>query len=73
MKTTSLTIRLDKQLDKLLTKASKQSGKSRSEVAREALQRQLRLVQFESLRKKAMPFAEMRGYLTDEDVFRDVS
>ncbi len=73
MKTTSLTIRLDKQLDKLLTKASKQSGKSRSEVAREALQRQLRLVQFESLRKKAMPFAEKRGYLTDEDVFREVS
>ena len=73
MKTMSLTIRLDKQLDKLLTKASKQSGKSRSEVAREALQRQLRLVQFESLRKKAMPFAEKRGYLTDEDVFREVS
>ena len=73
MKTTSLTIRLDKQLDKLLTKATKQSGKSRSEVAREALQRQLPLVQFESLRKKAMPFAEKRGYLTDEDVFREVS
>ena len=73
MKTSSLTIRLDPDLNKLLNRASKQSGKSRSEVAREALRRQLRLVQFESLRKKAMPFAEARGYLTDEDVFSEVS
>ena len=73
MKTTSLTIRLDRDLDKLLSRASKQSGKSRSEVAREALRRQLRLVQFESLRKKAMPFAGARGYLTDEDVFSEIS
>ncbi len=73
MKASSITIRLDRDLDKLLSKASKQSGKSKSEVAREALRRQLRLVQFESLRKKAMPFAEARGYLTDEDVFSEVS
>jgi predicted transcriptional regulator len=73
VKTKSLTIRLDRDLDKLLSRASKQAGKSRSEVAREALRRQLRLVQFESLRKKAMPFAEARGYLTDEDMFSEVS
>jgi predicted transcriptional regulator len=73
MKTTTLTIRLDEDLDKLLTKASIQSGKNRSEVAREALRRQLRINQFEALRRRIMPFAEARGYLTDEDVFRDVS
>jgi predicted transcriptional regulator len=73
MKTSTLTIRIDEDLDKLLTKASRQSGKNRSEIAREALRRQLRISQFESLRKKIMPFAEARGYLTDEDVFRDVS
>ena len=73
MKTSTLTIRLDEDLDKLLTKASRQSGRNRSEVAREALRRQLRVSQFEALRKKIMPFAEARGYLTDEDVFRDVS
>jgi hypothetical protein len=33
----------------------------------------VRVSQFEALRKKIMPFAEARGYLTDEDVFRDVS
>ena len=73
MKISTLTIRLDKDLDTLLSRASKQSGKSKSEVAREALRRQLRIVQFESLRRKAMPFAGARGYLTDEDVFREIS
>jgi hypothetical protein len=34
MKTVTLTIRLDKDLADLLTKASKQSGRKRSEIAR---------------------------------------
>ena len=73
MKTATLTIRLDDDLDKLLTKATRQSGRNRSEVARDALRRQLRISQFDALRQKIMPFAEARGYLTDEDVFADVS
>jgi len=73
MKTGSLTIRLDKDLDDLLTKASRQSGRNRSEIAREALRRQLQIHQFDALRRRIMPFAETRGYLTDEDVFADVS
>jgi predicted transcriptional regulator len=73
MKTTTLTIRLNEDLNELLTKVARQSGKNRSEIAREALRRQLRISQFESLRRQMMPFAEARGYLTDEDVFRDVS
>jgi predicted transcriptional regulator len=73
MKTSTLTIRLDKNLDDLLTKASRRSGKNRSEIAREALRRQLRISQFEALRQRMMPFAEARGYLTDEDVFAQVS
>jgi hypothetical protein len=71
-------IRLDechtfKDLEDLLNKASRRSGRNRSEVAREALRRQLRISQFEALRRKIMPFAEARGYLTDDDVFADVS
>jgi len=73
MKTTTLTIRLDEDLEKLLLRAARKSGKNRSEIAREALRRQLRISQFETLRRRIMPFAEARGYLTDEDVFRDVS
>jgi predicted transcriptional regulator len=73
MKISAITIRLDKDLNDLLTKASRRSGKNRSEIAREALRRQLRISQFEALRQRIMPFAEARGYLTDEDVFAEVS
>lgn len=73
MKTATLTIRLDNDLDKLLTKVSRQAGRNRSEVARDALRRQLRIIRFESLRKRIMPFAEARGFLTDEDVFSQTS
>ena len=73
MKTASLTIRLDKNLDDLLTNASKRSGKNRSEIVREAIKRQLRLEQFEEIRKRIMPFAEARGLLTDEDIFTRIS
>jgi len=73
MKTSTLTIRLDKDLDELLTKASRLVGRTRSEVAREAIRRQLRIRQFEELRKRIMPFAEARGFLTDEDVFSEIS
>ena len=73
MKTTTLTIRIDDELSDLLDTASKRSGRSRSDIAREALRRQLRVNRFDELRKRVMPFAEARGYLTDEDVFVDVS
>ena len=73
MKTSTLTIRIDKDLDDLLARASRRSGRNRSEIVREALRRQLRISQFEALRRRMMPFAEARGYLTDEDVFAEVS
>jgi predicted transcriptional regulator len=73
MKTSTLTIRLDEDLDRLLKKASKRLGKNRSEVAREALRRQLRVSQFEGVRRRIMPFAEARGFLTDEDITSELS
>jgi predicted transcriptional regulator len=73
MKTATLTIRLDKELEELLSNASRRTGKNRSEIVREALRRQIRLETFEEVRKRIMPFAEARGYLTDEDIFSKVS
>jgi predicted transcriptional regulator len=73
MKTATLTIRLDDELERLLSEASRRTGKSKSTIAREALRRQIRLESFEALRRRIMPFAEARGYLTDEDVFSRVS
>jgi len=69
----ALTIRLDRALQRSLDRLSKESGRTRSEIVRDALRRQLALLQFDRLRRQVAPFAEARGYLTDEDVFRDVS
>jgi len=73
IKTSALTIRLDADLDEQLSRVAERSGRSRSEVARDALRRQLAVLQFEDARRQIMPFAEARGYLTDEDIFRAIS
>ena len=73
MKNATLTIRLDEDLDQLLTRASRRAGVSRSALARDALRRQLRISQFEAIRRQIMPFAEARGYLTDGDIFSEIS
>jgi predicted transcriptional regulator len=71
--TTTLTIRLDKDLARRLDRLCKGTGQSRSDIVREALRRELSVRRFEELRRRVLPFAEARGYLTDEDVMRDVS
>jgi len=68
-----VTIRLDGELERMLDKFCRRSKRKRSDVVRDALRRQLALLMFEQLRHKAMPFAEARGYLTDEDIFKAVS
>lgn len=70
---TTITVRLDKDLNRLLQKVIRLSGRKQSEIVREALRRQLLIASFEVLRHTTMPFAEARGYLTDDDVFRDIS
>ena len=69
----AVTIRLDPDLQRQLDRLSRELGQSRSEVIRDALRRQLTLLRFDGARRRLMPLAEARGYLTDEDVFRDVS
>ena len=73
MKTSAVTIRLEPGLQKLLDRVCKQSGRTRSDILREALKRQLSILRFEQLRRQVLPFAEARGYLTDADVNNIVS
>jgi predicted transcriptional regulator len=73
MKTSAVTIRLEPDLQKLLDKVCKQSGRTRSDIVRDSLKRQLSIIRFEQLRRQVLPFAEARGYLTDEDVNKAVS
>ena len=73
MKTSAVTIRIEPDLQKLLDKVCKQSGRTRSDIVRDSLKRQLSIIRFEQLRRQVLPFAEARGYLTDEDVNKAVS
>jgi len=57
----------------MLHKFCRRSKRKRSDVVRDALRRLLSLMTFEQLRRKALPFAEARGFLTDQDVFKAVS
>lgn len=73
MKSSTLTVRLDPGLERQVAQIARRTGRSRSEVVRDAVRRQIAVAQLADLRRRIMPLAEARGYLTDEDVFRDVS
>jgi hypothetical protein len=64
---------MDAQLERELARACKETGRSRGDLVRDALRRQLRLLRFERLRARALPLAESAGLLTDDDVFRQIS
>ena len=70
---TTLTIRLDDRLDAELRDFVARTGRRKSEFAREALKRQLALARLEEINRRVAPFAEAHGWLTDEDVFRELS
>jgi predicted transcriptional regulator len=69
----TLTIRIDRETARMLARVARLSRRTRSEVARDALRRQLAIELFEQLRERVAPFAEAKGLLTDEDVFKAVS
>jgi Arc/MetJ-type ribon-helix-helix transcriptional regulator len=69
----TFTVRLDRGLRVMLTRVVKLSGRSQSEVVRDALRRQLTIDLMEQMRLRVAPFAEAQGLLTDEEVFKIVS
>ena len=69
----TLTIRLDRDLERLLERTARDSGMKRSDLVRDALRRQLTLREFERLRRAMVPRARKRGIITDEDVFKVLS
>jgi len=70
---TTLTIRLDKNLDAELTKLAQAARRSKSDLVRVMLRRELALAELRRSRALLKPYAEHAGYLTDEDFFRDFS
>ena len=69
----TLTIRLPDDLKSDLQKLSREQNKPVSDIVRESIRQYVAVEKFRALRKKALPFAEAQGYLTDEDIFRAIS
>jgi predicted transcriptional regulator len=57
-------------LDRALERQSAALGISKSDLAREALKRYLRVAEFRTLRKRLVARAQAGGIDTDEDVFK---
>jgi predicted transcriptional regulator len=69
----TLAIRVDPKLAQALDRIAKRTGRAKSEIARDAIERRVAVVRFRELRAKILPFAEAQGLLADEDVFRAMS
>jgi predicted transcriptional regulator len=69
----TMTIRIPDPLRRELLALCKQQQRPMSDLVRESLRRYVTLQRFQTLRKKAMPFAEAQGFLTDEDIFQAFS
>jgi predicted transcriptional regulator len=62
-----------RQLEKALSRIAKSTGRTKSDIAREALERQVAVARFRELRRKTLPLAEAQGLISDEDVFAAIS
>jgi predicted transcriptional regulator len=69
----TLTIRLPDELRDHLQKLSAEQNKPVSDIVRESIRRYVAVERFRALRKRVLPFAEAQGFLTDEDIFREIS
>ena len=69
----TLTITLDERLEADLREVAACAGLHRAEFAREALRRQLALAKLELLQQELAPYARARGWLSEDDIFLDVS
>ena len=69
----TLTIRLDDELDAALTRLAEGTQRTKSDLVREMLRREAALTELRQSRALLKPYAERAGYLTDEDFFRDFS
>lgn len=68
----SITIRLPDDLKKELEELSKRENKPVSDFVRDSLKKFLMIYKFRKLRNTILPFAEVQGILTDEDVFENI-
>ena len=68
-----LSVSVDDELKAKIEHFIREHDISRSELVKGALRRFLYIQEFRKLREELTPYAEARGYFTDEDIFRDIS
>ena len=68
-----ITVSIPREMAVELDKAAKESGRTRSEVVKEAIRSFLWEERFRSLRSAIRSKAKKRGFVTDEDVFKEIS
>ena len=68
-----VSVSLPKEMVSELEKVAKQAGRSKSGIIKDALRAYLWEARFMKLRETLKPEAEIKGLLTDEDVFEVVS
>lgn len=73
MKSRVVTIRLPQEMKEDLESFSRAENIPISDLIRESLGFFLAVKRFRQLRRKTLPFAELQGILTDEDVFKAIS
>ncbi len=69
----TLTIRIGDELEHDLEQIAKGQHRTKSDLVREMLRKSVAVERFRALRHRALPLAEAAGYLSDEDIFRDIS
>jgi metal-responsive CopG/Arc/MetJ family transcriptional regulator len=70
---TVISISFPEEMAVELDKLAKESGRTRSEIVKEALRAFLWEERFRSFRSRIRIKAKRRGLVTDEDVFKDIS
>ncbi len=69
----TVSFRLSPELRRELQRLCKRQKRAASDIAREALRQYIVTQQFRALRRKLKPYAEAKGFFTDEDFFGAVS
>ena len=70
---TVLSVSLPEDLAKELDALAKKTGRSKSDIVRESVSLYLWEARFKETKKQLKPFAKKAGFLTEEDVFEQIS
>jgi predicted transcriptional regulator len=69
----TLSIRLPEPMQHELEEIAREEHLPKSDIIREALSHYLAVRRFRRLGSQVLPFVESQGFLTDEDIFREIS